>query len=186
MREDRRRHYDDAFRRQALGLIRVGIGYRSLARRLAMPKQTARKWIPLYGSGGEESVMGGNGSKRYDWERKVAAARNHVDNGLDLARTMSKYGIASIAPLQRWCREYRTGGAEALRPKPRGRPKGARSKPKPKPTCERELTERVAFLGAKVAYLGKVRVLRASKSRDSSEAPSFDCSQGGGTGSATC
>lgn len=170
MREDRRRHYNDAFRRQALGLIRVGIGYRSLARGLAMPRRTARKWILLYGSGGEEAVMGGNGSKRYDWERKVAAARDHVDNGLDLARTMSRYGIASITPPRRWCREYRTGGAEALRPKPKGRP----------------TRERVALLGARVAYLEKVRVLRASKSRDSSEAPSCDCSQGGGTGSTTC
>lgn len=128
--------------------------------------------------------MGGNGSRRYDRETKVAAARDHVENGLSVAEVMAMHGIASVTALQRWCREYRAGGPEALRPKPKGRPKGARSRPKPEPTREQELAEQVAYLKAKVAYLEKLRALRANKSRDASEAPSSDCSQGGGTGSA--
>lgn len=76
--------------------------------------------------------------------------------------------------------------AEALRPRPKGRPRGARSGPKPKPTREQELAEEVAYLRAKVAYLEKVRALRAWKSRGASEAPSCDRSQGGDTGSTTC
>ena len=103
--------------------------------------------------------------------------RNDQDGGL------ARYGVASVTALQRWCREYRAGGAEALRPRPKGRPKGARSKPKPKPTREQELAEQVAYLKAKVAYLEKLRALRANKSRDASEAPSSDCSQGRDTGS---
>ena len=125
--------------------------------------------------------MGGNGSRRYDWETKVAAARDHVENGMTKTEVMARHGIASIAPLERWCREYRAG----LRPKPKGRPKGSKSKPKPEPTREQELAEQVAYLKAKVAYLEKLRALRASKSRGASEAPSFDCSQGGDTGSTT-
>lgn len=145
MREDRRKHYDDGFRREALRLIEAGVGKRSLARRFAMPVQTAEKWIMLYRSNGGEAVMGTTGNRRYGWETKVAAARDHVENGLSVAEVMARYGIASIAPLQRWCREYRAGGAEALRPKPKGRPKGAKSKPRPKPTREQELTEEVAL-----------------------------------------
>ena len=129
--------------------------------------------------------MGGKGSRRYDWETKVAAARDHVENGLTTTEGMAKYSIASIAPLERWCREYRAGGPEALRPKPKGRPKGSRSKPKPEPTREQELAEQVAYLKAKVAYLEKLRALRAQKSRGVSEAPSSDCSRGKGTGSTT-
>ena len=68
---------------------------------------------------------------------------------------MARYGIVSVTALERWCRDYRVGGAEALRPKPKGRPKGARSKPKAKPTREQELAEEVAYLRAKVAYLEK-------------------------------
>ncbi len=129
--------------------------------------------------------MGGGGSRRYDWETKVAAARDHVENGLTKTEAMARHGIASIASLERWCRDYRSGGPEALRPKPKGRPKGAKSKPKPEPTREQELAEQVAYLKAKVAYLEKLRALRASKSRGASEAPSSDCSQGGDTGSTT-
>ena len=185
MREDRRRRYDDGFRREALELIKAGAGKDTLAGRLAIPVYTARNWIRLYRSGGEEAVMGGNGSRRYDWETKVAAARDHVENGMTKAEVMARHGIASVTPLERWCREYRVGGPEALRPRPKGRPKGARSKPKPEPTREQELAEQVAYLKAKVAYLEKLRALRASKSRGASEAPSSDCSQGGDTGSTT-
>ncbi|AII76484.1 IS3 family transposase [Bifidobacterium adolescentis] len=184
MREDRRKHYDDGFRREALELIKSGAGKDTLARRLAIPVYTARNWIRLYRSNGEEAVMGGGG-RRYDWETKVAASRDHVENGLTKTEAMARHGIASIASLERWCRDYRSGGPEALRPKPKGRPKGARSKPKPEPTREQELAEQVAYLKAKVAYLEKLRTLRASKSRGASEAPSSDCSQGGDTGSAT-
>ena len=121
----------------------------------------------------------------YVGETKVAAARDHVENGLTKTEAMARHGIASIASLERWCCDYRSGGPEALRPKPKGRPKGARSKLKPEPTREQELAEQVAYLKAKVAYLEKLRALRASKSRGASEAPSSDCSQGGDTGSTT-
>ena len=143
MREDRRRRYDDGFRREALELIKSGAGKDTLASRLAIPVYTARNWIRLYRSNGEEAVMGGGGSRRYDWETKVAAARDHVENGLTKAEVMAMHGIASVAPLERWCREYRSGGPEALGPRPKGRPRGSRSRPKPEPTREQELAKRV-------------------------------------------
>lgn len=113
MREDRRRRYDDGFRREALELIKSGAGKDTLVRRLAIPVYTARNWIRLYRFNGEEAVMGGGGSRRYDWETKVAAARDHVENGLTKTEAMARHGIASIASLERWCRDYRSGGAQA-------------------------------------------------------------------------
>ncbi|OPG86745.1 IS3 family transposase, partial [Bifidobacterium breve] len=56
MREDRRKRYDDGFRHEALGLIKAGAGKHFLARRLAMPVQTAEKWIMKYRSNGEDAV----------------------------------------------------------------------------------------------------------------------------------
>lgn len=169
MREDRRRRYDDGFRREALELIKSGAGKATLASRLAIPVYTARNWIRLYRSNGEEAVMGGGGSRRYDWETKVAAARDHVENGLTKTEAMARHGIASIASLERWCRDYRSGGAQAeARTDARA---GARR------------TGRVPEGEGRVP--GKLRALRASKSRGASEAPSSDCSQGGDTGSTT-
>ena len=115
MREDRRKHYDDEFRREALELIKAGAGKDTLARRLAIPVYTARNWIMLYRSGGEEAVMGGNGSRRYDWETKVAAARDHVENGM----TKTEVGQARD-------RERRAPGTLVPRI-PGGRPGGAQA-----------------------------------------------------------
>lgn len=170
MREDRRRRYDDGFRREALELIKSGAGKDTLASRLAIPVYTARNWIRLYRSNGEEAVMGGGGSRRYDWETKVAAARDHVENGLTKTEAMARHGGSRAS--RPWSAGAATTGPEALRPKP-------------EPTREQELAEQVAYLKAKVAYLEKLRALRASKSRGASEAPSSDCSQGGDTGSTT-
>ena len=57
--------------------------------------------------------MGSRGNRRYDWETKVAAARDHVENGLTKTEVMAEHGIAGIATLGRWRREYRAGGADA-------------------------------------------------------------------------
>ncbi len=45
-----------------------------------------------------------------DYETKLAAVRDHVEHGLTKAEVMEKYRIAGPAPLERWCREYRSGG----------------------------------------------------------------------------
>lgn len=76
-----------------------------------------------------------------------------------------RHHIASIALLERWCREYRAGGAEALRPRAKGRPRGSSNGPAPAATREQELAEQLAFLEAKVAYLEKLHALQVSRSR---------------------
>ena len=88
-----------------------------------------------------------------------------------------KYAIASIAPLERWCREYR---AEARRRSGRGpsaAPEARNPNRNPNPRAQ-ELAEQVALFSAKVVPRW-VLACRAQKSRDAREAPSSDCSQGG-------
>ena len=95
---------------------------------------------------------------KYDYETKVAAARAVVDGGMSKPEAMVYFGIASVTPLKQWCRLYRQGGAQALKPKPQGRPKGAVP-----PTREEELEERVRKLEAQVAYLKKSIALKAQR-----------------------
>ena len=92
-------------------------------------------------------------------ERRACLAKL-VKNRLTLTKTdaMAEFGIRSKSPLERWCRLYREGGAEALRPGPKGRPRGSRSKPRAR-TREQELEERCRRLEAEVAYLKKLRAL---------------------------
>ncbi|WP_420308597.1 helix-turn-helix domain-containing protein, partial [Bifidobacterium scardovii] len=61
------------------------------------------------------------GNRSYDWDTKVAAARDHVDRGVAKSVVMERYAIACVTTLEAWCRAYRAGGAEALRPGPGGR-----------------------------------------------------------------
>ena len=75
---------------------------------------------------------------------------------------MERFGIASATPLKQWCRLYRGGGAEALRPKPKGRPRGSGAKAAPM-TREQELEDRVRKLEAENAYLKKLGALRAEE-----------------------
>ena len=98
---------------------------------------------------------------RYDYETKVGAARAVVDGGMSKPEAMVRFGIASATPLKQWCRLYREGGAQALKPKPKGRPKGSvRAVP---PTREEELEVRVRKLEAQVAYLKKSIALKAQR-----------------------
>ena len=91
---------------------------------------------------------------RYTYELKVAAASAVVDAGMGKQDAMKAFGVMSLAPLKGWCALYREGGAEALRPKP----KGSKSRPRGR-TREQELEERCRRLETEVAYLKKLRAL---------------------------
>ena len=94
----------------------------------------------------------------YAFEVKLEAARAVVDGGMALPEAMLRFGAAAESALGRWCAAYRRGGAAALRPKPRGRPREAAPK-----TREQELEERCRRLEAEVAYLKKLRSLEAER-----------------------
>lgn len=159
MRTDLRVKHDIEARRRAAELFGSGHGYESVAKRLSVPRGTVRKWHYVYRAFGSEVLLAMDGKQAaYTHEQRVAAASAVVDGGMAKARAMAEFGIMSKSPLDRWCRLYREGGAEALRPKPKGRPKGRGPKPRA-PTREEELEERCRRLEAEVAYLKKLRAL---------------------------
>lgn len=157
MRRDLRVLHDPSLRAEAARLYEAGLGRRAIAGKLDVPHEAVRKWLLTYRARGMEGLMEPGGRQaRYGFETKVAAARAVVEEGMPKPEAMSSFGIASKSPLDRWCRLYREGGAEALRPKPKGRPRGSRAK-----TREEELEERVRKLEAQVAYLKKSIALKA-------------------------
>ena len=128
MGTDLRCKHDASLLVEAARLHDAGLGRRAIAALvLGVPHEAVRKWLVKYRAGGMELLlkMGGKQS-RYDYGTKVAAASAVVDGGMGKPEAMKRFGIASMKPLERWCRLYREGGAEALRPKPKGRPKGRR------------------------------------------------------------
>ena len=158
--------HDRLLREQAVEMFERGFGYRLTARRLGVSAETVREWQKMYRAIGRGGLLAmGVKRARYDYETKVAAARAVVDGGMSKPEAMVRFGITSAitsaTSLKKWCRLYREGGAQALKPKPKGRPKGSvRAVP---PTREEELQERVRKLEAQVAYLKKSIALKAQR-----------------------
>ena len=151
--------HDRLLREQAVEMFERGFGYRLTAGRLGVSAETVREWQKMYRVIGRGGLLAmGVKRARYDYETKVAAARAVVDGGMSKPEAMVRFGIASATSLKKWCRLYREGGAQALKPKPKGRPKGAVP-----PTREEELEERVRKLEAQVAYLKKSIALKAHR-----------------------
>ena len=165
--------YDETTRRRAAALFEEGMGYKAVASLLGIPRETVRKWLDVYRSAGIEVLaLMGKKHNTYSFETKLAAVKAVVDEGLTKPEAMARFGIASMTPLKNWVKAYREGGPEALRPKPKGRPKGSASPPK-KLTREQELERRVQKLEAENAYLKKSIALKAEKrSRTARRRPS--------------
>ena len=155
--------HDRLLREQAVEMFERGFSYRLTARRLGVSAETVRGWQKTYRVIGKDGLLAmGVKHARYDYETKVAAARAVVEGGMSKPEAMTRFGIASATPLKQWCRLYREGGAQALMPKPKGRPKGSGMGAVP-PTREEELEERVRKLEAQVAYLKKSIALKAQR-----------------------
>ena len=151
--------HDRLLREQAVEMFERGFGYRLTAGRLGVSAETVREWQKMYRVIGRGGLLAmGVKRAKYDYETKVAAARAVVDGGMSKPEAMVRFGIASATSLKKWCRLYREGGAQALKPKPKGRPKGAVP-----PTREEELEECVRKLEAQVAYLKKSIALKAQR-----------------------
>ena len=162
MSVDLRLRHDCLLREQAVELFERGIGYGLTAKRLGVPAEAVRDWQKTYRAIGKDGLLAMGGQQaRYDYETKVAAASAVVDGGMSKPEAMVRFGIASATPLTNWCRLYRQGGAQALKPKPKGRPKGAVGAVPP--TREEELEKRVRKLEAQVAYLKKSIALKAQR-----------------------
>jgi transposase-like protein len=100
----------------------------------------------------------------YSFEFKLALVERFLagETAQDLA---AEADLSSPVLLKAWVRAFRREGPEALRPKAKGRPR----KPETPSTAEIPELERLRRenerLRAEVAYLGKLRALRAQKQR---------------------
>ena len=159
MHMDCRVKHDIEVRKKAAELFASGMGFCAVASTLSVPLSTVKEWHHIYHAFGSEVLLTMDGKQApYTYEQKVAAARAVIEDGMTKAEAMAEFKIMSLSPLKHWCRLYRIGGAEALKPKPKGRPKGSKSKPQ-KRTREQELEERCRRLETEVAYLKKLRAL---------------------------
>ncbi len=159
MRVDLKARHGVEARKAAVDLFESGYGYKSAAAALSIPRGTVRKWLDVYRAFGSEVLLAMDRDQaKYTHEQRVAAASAVVDDGMAKPEAMKAFGIFSITSLDRWCRLYRKGGAEALGPKPKGGAKGRGLEPSELARLQ-ELEERCRRLETEVAYLKKLRAL---------------------------
>lgn len=114
--------YDSKIRKRAVKVLATGVGHRALAVELGIPEATARQWARAYAVGGQSAVMNAGSKHRvYPYELKLSVVLDRIENGLSVREVMVKHGVPSESSVKTWCRQYRSGGAEALINKPRGR-----------------------------------------------------------------
>jgi len=172
----------------AVACFERGLGYRTAARFLGAPVVAVRSLYGLWRIHGR-GVLVSRAPKSYSFEVKLALVQRFLagETGQDLA---VEAGLSSRQQLQKWVRDYRLEGEDGLRPKRNGRPvksgtaasresgavpsrepgvvPSAKSAAGPRAGEASELEQlrrENELLRAQVAYLGKLRALRAQEQR---------------------
>lgn len=112
----------------AVEMFEQGIGYELVAKRLGIHRSVATSWFYTYRALGKEALLTGS-HRTYSQEQKLAAVLDVVEGGLSTVEVMERHGIKSSTQVHAWRKAYEKGGAAALAPKPKGRPKGSAAEP---------------------------------------------------------
>lgn len=134
-----------------------GMSYGTAAKTLGVSKYVARMLYRRFQLHGRLCLVEKPTKQQYSFDIKKEVVQRHLagETKMDLAR---EFGLSSDQLVKDWSRKWRKDGDEALKPKPKGRPKGS-SAPK-RLTEEEKLRRQIARLEAENAYLKKLRDLR--------------------------
>ncbi|WP_370658797.1 IS3 family transposase [Corynebacterium sp. ACRPJ] len=149
-------------REQLVELFEQGIGYRAAATALGVSKYAARMLYRRFKLHGRLCLVEKPTKQQYSFEIKKEVVQRHLsgETAMNLAR---EFGLSSEKLVSGWSRKWRNGGDEALKPKPKGRPKGSVT---PKPLSEEaKLRRQIARLEAENAYPKKIAGLEESGTR---------------------
>lgn len=144
-------------REQPIQLYEQGTGSKAAARELNISRYAAEALERRYKLHGRLCLMEKPTKQRYPYDIKKEIVTRNL-KGESRMHLAQEFGLSSDNLVKKWVRAWRTGGDEALMPKPKGRPKGS-TKPKTL-TEEDKLRRQVEKLRAENAYLKKLRDLR--------------------------
>ena len=151
-------------REAAVAWFEKGIADKAAARVLGVPHSPVKVLYLRWRIQGRGALVAKPTKQVYSFEFKLALVERFIagETAQDLA---AEAGLSSSGLLKNWAAAYRREGADALRPKPKGRPK-APDAPPPEELPELERLRREnERLRAEVAYLGKLRASRAQERR---------------------
>lgn len=111
-------------REQRVELFEAGFACRAAAKRLGVSRDAVRRGERRWKLHGRRCLMGKSSKQQYCFELKKAVVERFVadESKMELS---AAFGLTSEGHPSTWMRQRRAGGDEALRPKPKGRPKGS-------------------------------------------------------------
>lgn len=146
-------------------------GYQYLAKKYNIPdKKQVKVWISAYKELGDEGLKRSREKKNYSFEFKQHVVELYLTTEVSYQELALTVGINNPSIITRWVNDYRIVGADALRPKRKGRkPQVAKPKKEQLPQTEKEkadaeylrqLEEENLRLRIENAYLKELRRLR--------------------------
>ena len=161
-------------------------GYRALSKRPEITKSQIKNWVKAYRAFGKDGLKCSRAQQTYSFEFKRSAVECYLSTEASYQDVAIALGLNNPPLLARWTKEYRLGGVDALKPKPKGRaptmPRKMKERPQDLPQDEttqqlKALQDENQRLRIEVAYLKGLRRLRLQEKMQSKRQGSSTASE---------
>lgn len=141
-------------------------GVKAIAKQYGLAHAMVRRWVEWFQAHGTDGLK--KKFSHYSAEFKLSVLQHIWDNELSYGQAAIHFNIRNPGVLSAWERSYRSGGLDALQPRPRGRPSKSKmsapttkteTPPEDDKRTREELLAEVSQLRMEVAYLKKLRAL---------------------------
>ena len=161
-------------------------GYRALSKRHEITESQIEHWVKAYRAFGEDGLKRSRAQQTYSFEFKRSAVECYLSTEASYQDVALAHGLNNPSMLVRWTKEYRSGGVDALKPKPKGRaptmPRKMKECPQDLPQDEtaqqlKALQDENLKLRIENAYLKELRRLRLQEEMQSKKQGSSAASE---------
>ena len=159
-----RRTLSDQQRAAAVALFEAGHGGDAGARRLGVGERAVGRLYDRWRIRGGDALVTKRTKRSFSFAFKLEVVHRFLAGETKMALAQ-EFDLSSPKLIEAWVRTYRAAGEDGLRPKPKGRPRRGPEPPGRELSEVERLLREVERLQAEVAYLGKLRALRAQERR---------------------
>lgn len=151
-------------RAEAIALFEAGYASKSVAVRMGVSRAATHNLYQRWRIRGSGALVTNPNKRTFSFEFKLAIVQRVLAGETNVALAQ-EFDLSSPRIVEKWVQAYRREGEDGLRPKTRGRPRGAPVVPGHQESELEQLRRENQRLRAENAYLGKLRALRAQKRR---------------------
>ena len=160
--------------------------YEALSKQYKIASGHIKTWVKVYEAFGAKGLERSRAQQTYTFEFKRSAVECYLSTEASYQEIAIALGLNNPTLLVRWTKEYRSGGVDALRPKPKGRaptmPKQRKERLQDPPQDEtaqqlKALQDENLRLRIEIAYLKELRRLRLQEKMQSKRQGSSTASE---------